>query len=260
MARLNDKVALISGAATGIGLCTAQLMIDEGARVVITDRNVEGGEAAAEGLGSQARFIQQDVCDEESWKQVFDSVQNLHGKVDILVNNAGILTTEPVQDIEQTSLAQWQAIQSVNVEGVFLGCRAGVQAMKDFGGSIVNLSSVAGLIATPSLVAYGASKAAVRQLTKSVAIHCGRMGYRIRCNSVHPDPIRTDMGNELMELKGYIEGPDIETNWQTARKRVPIGETGEPIDVAQCILFLASDESRHVTGSELVVDGGLTAT
>ena len=259
MARLNDKVALITGAATGIGLCTARLMIDEGAQVVITDRNVAAGEVSGDELGARSHFVQQDVCDEGSWNAVMEAVQDRHGRLDILVNNAGILSTEPFQDIEQTSLAQWQAIQSVNVEGVFLGCRAGVQAMKDSGGSIINLSSVAGLVATPSLVAYGASKAAVRQLTKSVAIHCGQKKYRIRCNSVHPDPIRTDMGDELMGLKGYIDGPDIETNWQTARKRVPIGVTGEPIDVAQCILFLASDESRHVTGSELVVDGGLTA-
>jgi NAD(P)-dependent dehydrogenase (short-subunit alcohol dehydrogenase family) len=147
----------------------------------------------------------------------------------------------------------------VNVEGVFLGCKHAVEAMRanagSSGGAIVNLSSIAGLVATPHVAAYGASKGAVRQLTKSVAIWCGRQGYRIRCNSVRPGIIQTDMGEQVMRLGGA----DPERAWETRIRQIPIGETGRPEDIANGILFLASDEARHITGAELVIDGGMTA-
>lgn len=255
MGRLQGKSAIITGGASGIGLATAKRFIEEGAHVLITDMNAEAGEAAAAELGDNARFMAQNICDEETWPQVIDAAVSAYGRLDILVNNAGILSTAPRQTIEDTELDQWRQVQSVNVEGVFLGCRAAIRAMKENGGAIVNLSSVAALGATPPLVAYGASKAAVCQLTKSIAIHCGRRGYGIRCNSVHPDPIRTAMGDSLMNMrKGSIED-----SWEAFEKFSPLGQAGEPIDVANCVLFLASDEARHITGAELVVDGGLTA-
>ena len=153
----------------------------------------------------------------------------------------------------------WRNGEPVNVEGVFMGCRMAVKIMKDAGGSIVNISSTAGIVGSPMLVAYGASKGAVRILTKGVALHCARQRYHIRCNSVHPGPIETDMGDSLLGLQNFIDGPNLESKWETMRRRIPTGNTGLASDVASCILFLASDDSIHMTGSELVVDGGMTA-
>ncbi|MCC3303766.1 glucose 1-dehydrogenase [Sneathiella sp. HT1-7] len=255
MGRLANKVALITGAATGIGLATTRRFVEEGAYVLMTDKNTEVGEAAVKEFGENARFIAQDVTKEEDWQQVMATITSDTKGLDILVNNAGILSIGDHQTIEDTDLAHWQAIQKVNVEGVFLGCQSAIKAMKDRGGAIVNISSVAAIIGTPTLAAYGASKAAVRQLTKTVAIHCANKEYGIRCNSVHPDPVRTNMGDELMEMYGG----NIEKGWDAIPGRVPLKAAAEPVDIANCILFLASDEARHVTGSELVVDGGMTA-
>lgn len=256
MGRLQKQTALITGAATGIGFATSRRFIEEGAEVVMTDINPENGEKAAKELGPSATFLPQDVRSQEDWERVFTHITEKFKKLDILVNNAGILATTNRQTIEDTDLDQWRAVQAVNVEGVFLGCQAAVRHMKETGGgSIVNLSSVAALIGTAHLAAYGASKAAVRQLTKSVAIHCAHRGYRIRCNSVHPDPVKTGMGDELMAMYGG----DVKQGWQAVPDRVPLGEVTVPIDIANSILFLASNEARHITGAELVVDGGMTA-
>ncbi|MEH6547896.1 MAG: SDR family NAD(P)-dependent oxidoreductase, partial [Sneathiella sp.] len=172
MDRLKNKIALITGAAQGIGLETARLFVAEAATVILTDRNTDAGEAAAQQLGEQAQFMPLDVGNADQWEQVMSRTVSAHGQLDILVNNAGILATGNRQTIEDTDLDQWRAIQTINVEGVFLGCQNAVRHMKENGGAIVNLSSVAALIGTPHLIAYGASKAAVRQMTKSVAIHC----------------------------------------------------------------------------------------
>lgn len=255
MGRLDTKIALITGAATGIGLATARRFVDEGATVLLTDRSVADGEAAAAELGAAASFMEQDVTEKDHWQRVMAGIDAQFGRLDILVNNAGILGTGNSQTIEDTEIAEWRAISAVNVEGVFLGCQHAVRAMKDSGGSIVNISSVAAIIGTPHLVAYGASKAAVRQLTKSVAMHATNKGYNIRCNSVHPDPVRTNMGDALMSMYGG----DVREGWDNIPHRIPIGTAAEPLDIANSILFLASDESRHMTGSELVIDGGLTA-
>tara|TARA_R110002074_G_scaffold269018_2_gene440973 strand:+ start:1698 stop:2468 length:771 start_codon:yes stop_codon:yes gene_type:complete len=255
MGRLENKIALVTGAATGIGLATARRFIEEGAKVFMTDINEEAGKTAVEEFGSQAIFVVQDVAIEEHWKSVMQTVLSESAGLDILVNNAGILSIGNRQTIEDTDLSHWQAIQKVNVEGVFLGCQSAVRAMKGRGGAIVNLSSVAAIIGTPHLLAYGASKAAVRQLTKSVAIHCANRGYGIRCNSVHPDPVRTNMGDALMGMYGN----DIEAGWNAIPDRIPIKTPSEPVDIANGALFLASEEARHITGAELVIDGGLTA-
>ena len=253
MGRVQDKIALVTGGGTGIGCAIAQRLSDEGAQVIITDRNTQTGKAVASAYDS-IEFLEQDVRDQTRWHEVISHVTDRHGRLDILVNNAGILATEPSQGVEDTTLAQWRQVQEINSEGVFHGCQHGIAAMKANGGAIVNLSSIAGLVATPHIFAYGASKAAVRQLTKSVAVHCGRMGYRIRCNSVHPGVIQTDMGDQVMSLGGA----DTATQWAQRTARIPLGEAGSVEDVANCVLFLASQEARHITGAELVVDGGMT--
>ncbi|MZR29576.1 glucose 1-dehydrogenase [Sneathiella litorea] len=255
MTRLIKKIALVTGAATGIGLATTRRFIEEGAFVVMTDIDAEAGGNAVKEFGANARFLTHDVTKETDWQRVMATISSDPGRLDILVNNAGILAIGDHQTIEDTDLAHWQAIQQVNVEGVFLGCQAAVKAMKDHGGSIVNISSVAAIVGTPTLAAYGASKAAVRQLTKTVAIHCAKKEYGIRCNSVHPDPVRTNMGDDLMSMYGG----DVDAGWKAIPARVPLKTPAEPIDIANCILFLASDEARHVTGTELIVDGGMTA-
>jgi 3(or 17)beta-hydroxysteroid dehydrogenase len=195
------------------------------------------------------------------------AVADHHGRPDILVNNAGILATEDNQSLAQTELKQWRAVQAVNVEGVFLGCKYGVAAMSAGdseqkrprggagGGAIVNMSSLAAMIGSAHLVAYGASKGAVRQLTKSVAIDCARKGLGIRCNSVHPGMIVTDMGDQVLSLGGG----DAKKRYASRMRLIPMGEPGQAVDVANCVLFLASDEARHVTGTELIVDGGIAA-
>jgi len=264
MGRVEGKVAIVSGAGTGIGFAAATRLVEEGAKVTIAEFDAKTGQGAAEALGGDTAFVQHDVRDEASWQALMDKVVSAHGRPDILVNNAGILATQNDQHLAVTDLDQWRAVQTVNVEGVFLGCKYGVAAMTadggrdkggDGGGAIVNMSSIAGLVATSHLVAYGASKGAVRQLTKSVAIDCARRGLGIRCNSVHPGVIVTNMGNQVM---GMGNG-NVEENWKTRLSLVPMGEPGQAVDVANCILFLASDEARHVTGAELVVDGGMTA-
>ena len=263
MGRVEGKVAIVTGGGTGIGRATARRLAEEGAKVTITDLNAREGQAAAAELGGDAAFVQQDVREEADWRRLMEAVAERHGRPDILVNNAGILATTPYQFLDQTDMAQWRAVQAVNVEGVFLGCKYGVAAMSAGGrqkggaggGAIVNLSSIAGLIGTPGAVAYGASKGAVRQLSKSVAIDCARKGLGIRCNSVHPGTIRTDMGDQVMRMGGG----DPEKALAASIRRIPMGEPAQAVDVANCILFLASDEARHVTGAELVVDGGITA-
>ncbi len=263
MGRVEGKVAIVTGGGTGIGRATARRLAEEGAIVTITDVNVEAGQAVADELGGKAMFIQQDVRQEADWQRLMDQVADKQGRLDILHNNAGILATQQMQFLADTDVEQWRAIQAVNVEGVFLGCKYGVAAMSvggrerggAGGGAIVNMSSVAGLIGTPGAIAYGASKGAVRQLTKSVAIDCAKKGLGIRCNSIHPGIIQTNMGEEVM----HLGGGDPERAWKAFIKSVPMDEPGRPEDIANCVLFLASDEARHVTGAELVVDGGITA-
>ncbi|HZD24774.1 MAG TPA: glucose 1-dehydrogenase [Alphaproteobacteria bacterium] len=255
MARVEGKIALVTGAARGIGRATAQALAREGAVVTVTDLSEEDAARTAAELGGGAEGLAQDVRSADDWARVVGHVMARHGRLDILVNNAGILATRDTQVLEDTDMEQWRAVQTVNVEGVFLGCKQAVPAMaKGGGGSIVNLSSIAGLVGTPHVIAYGASKGAVRQLTKSVAAYCGRKGWKIRCNSVHPGVIDTDMGDQVLSLGGA----DLEETKRQRAKMIPLQELGRAEDVANCILFLASDEARYVTGAELVVDGGYT--
>ncbi len=246
--RLKGKVALITGAAGGIGRASAALFEAEGAKLVLTDLDVSSlAEFAARG----ALTLEQDVTDEARWREVVDTAVTKFGALDALVNNAGIAVGG---NIETVTLADWRRQQAVNGESVFLGCREAVRVMKGRGGSIVNISSVAGIIGDAQSVAYCASKAAVRLTTKSIALYCARKGYGIRCNSVHPSFAKTAMVENFIASASNPER--LRAGLSAA---APMGRMGEAREVAATILFLASDESSFTTGAEFVVDGGLTA-
>ena len=248
MGRLDGKVAIISGGAKGQGAEEARLFAHEGAKVIIGDILDSDGiqiESEIAEQGGEAKFVHLDVSSEEDWIEAVDLSMSEYGRLDILVNNAGILLMKGVED---TSSQEWDNIQNINSKGVFLGSKTVIPAMRQSGGgSIVNISSIAGLIGS-KFTAYGASKGLVRTLTKSIAVNHGHEG--IRCNSVHPGIIETDMVSEMI---GNQEGREYQLN------RTPLKVIATSRDVALGVLYLASDESRYVTGSELVIDGGITA-
>ena len=252
MGRVTDKVAIVTGGASGIGKATAKKLAEEGANVVVTDVNANAGHAVVDEIGGSAVFVSHDVTDETEWERVMAETVERFGRVDILVNNAGILGTGAPQNPEDLSMDEVRTISAVNVDGVLLGCKHAIKAMKNHGGAIVNLSSIAGIYAVPGLVPYGASKGAVRQLTKSVAAYCGKQRYGIRCNSVHPGIIETPMGETVFNF--LFDDPD--QGREERRQGIPVGRLGQPEDIANAVLFLASDEAGFVNGSELVVDGG----
>lgn len=255
MGRVDGKIAIVTGGASGIGRATAKLLAAEGARIIITDVNAERGAEAAEEIGGEARFLPQDVSSEEEWPHVLKTTVDAFGGLDILVNAAGIGGTGEPQDPENVTLEEWRRINSVNLEGVFLGCKYAMKVMRESGGgAIVNISSLAAMVATAPISAYGAGKAGVRQFTKSVALHCARAGYGIRCNSVHPGVIDTPMV-EAMFLQA---GDDREKIKSSILRRIPLGRLGKPEDVAYMVLYLASEESGFVTGAEFVIDGGMS--
>ncbi len=247
MGRLDGKVALISGGSKGQGAAEAKLFAQEGAKVVLADILDDEGkkiEAEINETGGEAMYLHLDVTSEADWAATVRAAVDSYGKLDILVNNAGILLRKGV---EETSAEEWDRIQDVNSKGVFLGVKAAIPAMREAGGgSIVNISSIAGLRGSTS-TAYGASKGLVRLLTKSTAVQYGPEG--IRCNSVHPGIIETDMTEEMLDSAGREQ-------WLA---RTPLRIIANAHDVALGVLYLASDESRYVTGSELVIDGGITA-
>jgi 3(or 17)beta-hydroxysteroid dehydrogenase len=251
--RVEGKVVLVTGAASGLGKAAALMLAREGARVAITDRNESGAREVAGALGEAARVWKLDVTQEADWERVVDEVLATFGRLDVVVNNAGIGVAK---DVEALSLEEWRLVHSVNLDGVFLGCKHAIRGMRKCGakGSIINVSSVAGLVGVENLVAYCSSKGGVRLLTKSVALHCARKGYDIRCNSLHPTFIDTPMVTGLASLSG-----DAAAGKAKLARMIPLGHLGEPDDVAYAVLYLASDESKMVTGSELVVDGGSTA-
>ena len=247
--RLEGKVALISGGARGMGVMETRLFVSEGARVVFGDILEEQGQQVQAEIaesGGEAVFVRLDVTVESDWRRAVDTAVQRFGKLDILVNNAGIFDRSTVQS---QTIESWDRVMSINAKGVFLGTKAAIPAMRDSGGgSIVNISSVAGLTGSSQATSYNTSKGAVRILTKSTAIQCGADG--IRCNSVHPGPIETMMLDEVF--------PNSEVRAQR-ETGIPMGRFGRMEDVAKGVLFLASDEASYMTGSELVIDGGLTA-
>ena len=247
--RLEGKVALISGGARGMGATEARMFAQEGAKVVIGDVLEDEGrqtEAAINESGGECVFVRLDVTDESAWEQAVGIAIKQFGKLDILVNNAGIAR---INNVENTSADEWDLVMDINAKGVFLGTKAAIPAMREAGGgSIVNISSIAG-IAGGRTSAYAASKGAVRLLTKSTAIQYARDG--IRCNSVHPGVIESPMTLPIML--------DTAAGREESAARHPMGRIGQPEDIAYGVLFLASDEASFMTGSELVIDGGLTA-
>ena len=252
MGRLEGKTALVTGAASGIGLQTSIRLAEEGARVMMTDINVEEGLQQAEKLDANAAFLKLDITEEEGWISILDETVKRFDRLDILVNSAGMVL---IADVEEITLEDWRKVHAVNLDGTFLGCKHGVRVMKEFGaGSIINLSSVSGMIGGFNLAAYNSSKGAVRMLTKSVALHCARAGYGIRCNSIHPTFIETPMLESMIR-----DSPDPEKARQTLVRQVPLRRIGKPDDVANMIVYLASDESNFVTGTEMVIDGGVIA-
>lgn len=261
MSRLENKTALVTGGAAGLGRCIAQRLALEGARVVITDVQSGAGELAAAQSGFG--FLQHDVRDEEQWARVVDKVEAEFSHVDILVNNAGVLGPTDAVTPENTPLSSWRVVFSINVEGVFLGCRAVIPAMRRAGGGcIINIVSIAGLLATPHRTAYGASKAAVRQLTKSVAQYCAEERLNIRCNSVHPGNVWTALWDSDAENTARTRGIPVEVVRAEMKAQgssaSPLGEFVRPEAIAAAVAFLASEDAKYMTGVELVVDGGVT--
>ncbi len=255
MDRVKNKVALVTGGALGLGEAMAKLLAREGAKVVVTDIKADDGNRVAEEIrrdGGEAMFIQHDVTDEKQWENAIGQTVERFGRLDILVNNAGIGIGG---NVEETTLDQWRRTQSVNLDAVFIGTRDAVRAMrKTGGGSIINLSSIEGIVGDPGLAAYNASKGGVRLFTKSAALYCAKAGLNIRVNSVHPGYIWTPMVENFLRSQG-----DLEKGRQYLNSLHPVGHLGEPDDVAYGVLYLASDESKFVTGTELVIDGGYTA-
>lgn len=254
MDRVKDKVALVTGGASGIGEQCVNLLLKEGAQVVFTDINEDKGSKIIEGRYAKNKnifFLKQDVSKEEDWEIVIKKTLAVFNKLDILINNASMLL---VKNPETTTLQEWKYIMDVNLGGVFLGTKYGIKAMKTRGGSIINISSIEGIIGNPDHAAYSTSKGGTRVFTKSSAIHCAKSGFNIRINSIHPGSIMTPMLKKDLKSHGNIEdGIKILSDLH------PIGHIGEPIDIAYGVLYLASDESKFVTGSELIIDGGYTA-
>jgi NAD(P)-dependent dehydrogenase (short-subunit alcohol dehydrogenase family) len=255
--RVEGKVALVTGGASGIGRGCAEKLAAEGAAVVVTDLQDDKGAEVVAGIqkaGGQASYIHHDVTDEGAWDDVVGRVKARHGRLDILVNNAGIAVNAAVVDM---SLADWRRQQAVNLDGVFLGAKHAIPLMREGGGgSIVNMSSVAGLKGSPGLAGYCATKGGVRLFTKAVAMECATAKDGIRVNSVHPGIIETPIWlNVVPATAGINAPPDLDA---LSTMAVPLGVKGFPEDIANGVLWLASDESRYVTGAELVIDGGLT--
>lgn len=256
MNRLKNKIALITGASQGIGATTAELFIKEGAQVIITDIRDEQGAEYAQKIG--ASYYHLDVSVESEWQVVIGIIQKKYGRLDILFNNAGVLGLNSQygpQDPEHVSLETWHYVHKVNLDGVFLGCKYGISLMKLHGGSIINMSSRSGIVGVSGTCAYASSKAAIRNHTKSVALYCAEKKYNIRCNSIHPAAILTALWDPVINCE------QSKRNEQIARieTTIPLGKMGEPLDVAYAVLFFASDESKYITGSELVIDGGILA-
>lgn len=256
--RMSGKIAVVTGAAQGLGFGIAKRLREEGATVILTDVSATKVAAAAAEIGA-AHHVQ-DVAIEGDWTKLLETIRERHGGLHVLVNNAGIEGDPSApKDPEHAPLADWNRIFQVNAAGAFLGCKHAIPLMtKSGGGSIINLASVASMLPVPFITAYGASKAAVEHLSRSVALHCARAGQSIRCNSVHPGQIRTPMLEGLFERMGAAAGVTTDAFAQNFAMQIPLGKFQEPVDIANLVLFLASDDARYITGQAIAVDGGLT--
>jgi 3(or 17)beta-hydroxysteroid dehydrogenase len=251
MDRVAGKVAIVTGAASGMGKADAVLLAAQGARVVVADLNEADGQAVADAIGDNAIFMPLNVTDEGNWKSVIAATVDKFGRLDILVNNAGIIALGSIVD---TELESWRMINAVNSDGVFLGCKHAIPAMAESGGgSIINMSSVAAIHGQSFVAAYTASKGAVRALTKNIAMFCKEQKNGIRCNSIHPDGVKTPMVVKVATGKETATQEEIEEIGKLA-------EMCEPEDIANLVLYLASDESRFVNGAEMLIDNASTIT
>jgi 3(or 17)beta-hydroxysteroid dehydrogenase len=248
--QLSGQVAIVTGGASGIGKAAVKLLAEDGATVIVAD--IQPGQPGP------ARFVQHDVTSVAAWKTLLADVLRREGRLDIMVNNAGI--SGGLGNVENTTVEAWRKVEAINSEGVFLGCKYAIEGMKATSsgkptskGSIVNVSSIAGLIGSAGPTAYTASKGAVRLLTKSVALYCAEKKYDIRCNSVHPGGVDTAIFNPLWQAMGHEAGKALIGTFH------PIGRMAEPSELGQVILFLASDRSSFLTGTEIVADGAVTA-
>ena len=248
--RLKNKVALITGGAQGLGKEMAKSMIKEGARVIISDINEDALQKTAEEIACDHLVL--DVTNKDQWQQVITKIKDDIGSLNILVNNAGM---GGGGDVESTDIELWDLVHKVNLDSVFLGCKFAIPLMRDSGnGSIINISSMSGIVASHNTSAYNSSKAAVRHLSKSIALHCAKSTNLVRCNSLHPVFTRTAM------VQSMIDAAPERNIEQKLIKQIPIRRLAEPIDIANAAVFLASDEASFITGTELIVDGGLSAT
>jgi NAD(P)-dependent dehydrogenase (short-subunit alcohol dehydrogenase family) len=258
MSRLNGKVALITGAASGIGEGIARAFAAEGASVFVSDLRDEPGKRVADSLGPLASYVHLDVREESEWVAAVDAILRDRSRLDIVVNNAGITGFEGASaphDPEHASLTDWHAVLATNLDGTFLGCKHAIRAMRSRGeGSIINISSRSGLVGIPAAAAYAASKAAVRNHTKTVALYCAEQGWKIRCNSIHPAAILTPMWSPLLG-----DGDDRAARMEAFVRDTPLRRFGTSEEVAALAVLLASDEATYMTGTELTLDGGLLA-
>ncbi len=256
MARVAGKKVVITGGAQGLGACFGRMLADEGAKVALTDINFDGAKATAAAINEAhpgaAIAIKHDVTSKDDWVEALGEAAEAMGGISVLINNAGIGTAG---SIETETWEGWRRTQEIDVDSIFIGTQLAMPYLKDDQpGSIINISSVAGLIADGMMLSYNAAKAAVWMMSKSIALHCARSGYDIRCNSVHPVFTRTPIIDPLVELGGGGEEGE-----RRLVRQIPLQRLGEPEDVGYCILYLASDESRFVTASEFKIDGGITA-
>lgn len=257
--RVEGKVVLVTGGAAGLGAAIVRRLAEEGATIVVTDLNEAAGTMLADAVGGT--FVRQDVTDEAQWVALVGDIMARHGRLDALVNNAGLASCQGPMDPEGSLIEDWRRIYSVNVEGVFLGCKHAVSAIaRSGGGAVVNMSSIGALVPTPFITAYGASKAAVAQFTRSLALHCCEKDYAVRCNSVHPGQVRTPMHDELIDRTAREHGLSEDQAAQAFLTKVPMKKFQEAVDIANAVLFLVSDEARFITGTQIVVDGGMSLT
>lgn len=256
--RVENKIALVTGAARGIGQAIAELLAAEGATVILSDINDELGQSVTSKIGGNARYVHLDVALESDWESVFAYIAREHSAVDILINNAGItgfLETSGPHDPENLDMESWHKVHDVNLHGAVLGCKHGIRNMKRSAqASIVNISSRSGIVGIPQAAAYASSKAALRNHSKTVALYCAEKGYPIRCNSLHPAAILTPMWDAMLG-----EGKQREAAIENIAADIPLQAMGVPEDVAFAALYLASDESKYLTGIELNIDGGILA-
>ncbi len=259
MNRLLDKVALVTGAARGIGAAIAEAFVQEGATVYLTDIQDELGQTVARGLGERAFYLRLDVRSESDWQRVTQQIIQAQGRLNVVVNNAGITGFEEgfiPHDPENATLQAWRAVHETNLDGVFLGCKYGIQAMRQTQarGAIINISSRSGLVGIPGAAAYASSKAGVRNHSKTVALYCAEQGLDITCNSIHPAAILTPMWEPLLGI-----GPEREQRMAEFVSDCPLKRFGLPSEVAVVAVLLASDEARYLNGAELTIDGGILA-